>query len=344
MRLSSKESRIITRRVLLGVLAGSVALYTTPVYAGSSSGSDQLPAQTVIDQVADLSTDWLAADNVEVHEDGDKVDVNVAGSPSSGDFQVFANVGYGHLTTNLKEGEIKSNSTGVDLGLAKTIDTGNGGQLTFAPVIDYGHGKFDTYSNQWGKTGHGKTTYWAGGGMVRQSMQNGFYYEASLRYGRNKLEYTQQGWIGDDASAPVWSGHIHLGRQLKVDPQSILKVYGMYHHTHQKGLSLNKFGYKTSSSNSGRFRVGAKITRYTSKTQSFYSGLAYQYNHSSAADMYGNGWRVKGESEHGSSGMLELGWQIRQSARSTSALDINVTGWMGKQHGVTTGVKFKKVF
>ncbi len=341
MRLSCKDSRGITRNVLLGVLAGSVSLYAAPAYAGS--GGENVSAQTVINQVMDLSTDWLSVDNVEVKEDGDKVDVNVAGAPSSGDFQVFANVGYGHLNTNLNGGEIKSNSTGVNLGLAKTIDTA-GGRLTFAPVIDYGHGSFDIYSTQWGETGHGKNTYWAGGGMVRQSMKNGFYYEASLRYGRNKLESTQQGGFRDDASAPVWSGHIHVGRQLKVDPQSILKVYGIYHYTHQKGLTLNNFDYKTRSSNSGRFRVGVKITRYTSKTQSFYTGLAYQYDHSGAADTYGNGWSLKGESEYGSSGMLELGWQIRQSARSSSALDINVTGWMGKQHGVTTGVKFKKVF
>lgn len=348
MVLSSKENRTITRNVLLGVLAGSVALYTTPVYAGdneeSSSSTGGSPAQTVINQVTDLSMDWLAADTVEVNEDGDKVDVNVAGSPSSGEFQVFANMGYGHLTRDVKGGEVKSNSTGVDLGLAKTIESASGNKLTFAPVIDYGHGKFDSYSDQWGKTGHGKTNYVAGGGMVRKSMQNGFYYEGSLRYGRNKLDYTQEGWISDDASAPVWSGHLHVGRQLKVDPQSILKVYGMYHYTHQKGMDLNKFGYKMSSSNSGRARVGAKITRYKSKTQSFYSELAYQYDYSGAVDTYGNGWRMKGKSAHGSSGMLKLGWNIRQSARSSSALDVNVTGWVGKQHGVTAGVNFKTGF
>ena len=37
----------------------------------------------------------------------------------------------------------------------------------------------------------------------------------------------------------------------------------------------------------------------------------------------------------GGSGLLELGWQVKPSAHSPLTLDLGLTGWVGRQEGVT---------
>ena len=47
---------------------------------------------------------------------------------------------------------------------------------------------------------------------------------------------------------------------------------------------------------------------------------------------------------HGSSAMLELGWQVKPSERSSWMVDVGAVGWVGHQKGVAFQVQMKKAF
>ena len=41
----------------------------------------------------------------------------------------------------------------------------------------------------------------------------------------------------------------------------------------------------------------------------------------------------------GSSGMIELGWQVKPGKKNPMVIDLGVTGWVGKQRGITANVQ-----
>ena len=46
----------------------------------------------------------------------------------------------------------------------------------------------------------------------------------------------------------------------------------------------------------------------------------------------------------GSSGMIELGWQVKPGKKSPMEIDIGVAGWVGKQRGITANVQANWTF
>jgi hypothetical protein len=47
----------------------------------------------------------------------------------------------------------------------------------------------------------------------------------------------------------------------------------------------------------------------------------------------------------GSSGMLEVGWQVKPGSKNSPlTIDLGVTGWVGKQRGVTANLQANWTF
>ena len=84
---------------------------------------------------------------------------------------------------------------------------------------------------------------------------------------------------------------------------------------------------------SNRIRIGARYTHKINKMNSLYGGLAYQYEFGGEARAhYSMSGVAPSPSVKGSSGMLELGWQVKPGDGPVT-LDLGVTGWAGKQRG-----------
>ena len=92
--------------------------------------------------------------------------------------------------------------------------------------------------------------------------------------------------------------------------------------------------------------IGYRLTTRTSKISRIYTGLAYQYEHTGGitANYLSKNLSTKSAGNSGSSGMLELGWQIKPLKNNPWAVDINATGWVGHQRGVTATAKIQKSF
>ncbi len=224
-----------------------------------------------------------------------------------------------------------------NIGFAKEVKNGSG-KLLFGPMIEYGHGNYDSYLDD-GTTGSGTAQNYGIGMMARQTNDNGFYYEGSVRYGKVTSDYSSSNvWAGKDVSydnsAKYWGAHVGIGKLQKLGGDNAIDLYGKLFYTNQGSSSVNINGdtLDFSSVKSKRSRIGFRYIHGTSKVRSVYAGLAWQYEFDGAAYATANGLSTPSPSVKGSSGMLELGVLIAPKASPVS-FDLGVSGWTGKQKG-----------
>ena len=269
-------------------------------------------------------------------------------------WEIFANMGGGSLKFKGSDGShVDMTTQSINLGFARSLEQ-SAGKLTIAPIIDYVSGNYDSYL-EFGTHGSGKTRYIAGGLIARRMLDNGFYYEGSVRVGKVKTDFASDnidktgafGRVTYDTSATTLAGHLKIGKAFRLNKNNFLDVYGVYYHAHQNGMSADLSSgeyYNFSSANSGRFRIGYRLTTKVSKISKIYTGLAYQYEHLSGVTANYKTYSTPGAGESGSSGMLEVGWIIKPMKSSPVAVDINATGWIGHQRGITAMAKIQKSF
>ena len=237
---------------------------------------------------------------------------------------------------------------GINLavGFAKEVKNAQG-TLLFGPMVEYGAGKYTSHLDD-GTRGDGNTHYAGGGFFAKETQKNGFYYEGSLRAGRTTADYrsydlsgvtgTSDGHVSYDSSANYWGAHLGLGKILTLANGNTLDFYGKYFHarTGSDDVTLSSGEqYHFDAVESDTVRIGGRYTHPVSSTASIYAGLAYQYEFNGDARAHYKGMSTASPSIKGGSGLLELGWQVKPSAHSPLTLDLGLTGWVGRQEGVT---------
>ena len=263
------------------------------------------------------------------------------GAPAVRSFTPFAAFGGSSLRAE-SGSHVDTKGFGINVGFAKEFSNSQG-KLLFGPVVEYGGGKYDSYNND--VHGDGNSHYWGFGLMARQTNHDGFYYEGSVRFGRVTSDYSADLPTGVhasyDSASNYWAAHLGVGKVFATGKQDTVDAYLKYFYSHQGGddtditLSANG-GTNTQranfdSVNSNRIRIGARYTHKVNEMNSFYGGLAYQYEFGGEARAHYNGTATPSPSVKGSSGMLELGWQVKPGGPVT--IDLGVTGWAGKQKG-----------
>ena len=276
-------------------------------------------------------------------------------------YEPFMNNGFGHLKTKTGNGSyIKNNSATHDFGIARHFKREHG-VFTFAPTFTYSYGNYDAYLPS-GARGSGNQQYGAGGVIIRNFNNSGFYYEGSVRAGRSHAKYVTDDFpltghphMSYTTNAPILLGHLRVGNQWRLGKNNVLDVYGYYAYARQgsSDTELNVGNHVSfSSTDIGRLRTGYRLTSRLNAMSRLYTGLAFQYdNHSDGIS------RVEGiasnnlaDDQHmtygkdGSSGMLEIGWIFRPIKDNPWTIDMYATGWVGMQEGVTAMAKVKKAF
>lgn len=132
-----------------------------------------------------------------------------------------------------------------------------------------------------------------------------------------------------------------------MNKNNLLHVYGIYAHNHINGISANLSSgetYDFDSSDSGKFRIGYRLTTRVSGFSKLYTGLAFQYEFNGGTSAKYKNYSTAESEVKGASGMLELGWQLHANKKSAWVVDFNVTGWTGLQKGLIGSAKIKKSF
>ncbi len=263
----------------------------------------------------------------------------------SGGFNSFAAVAISKLRAN-SGSHVDTKGIGLNLGFAREIENKHG-KLLFGPVVEYGHGSYDSYQDN-GIKADGNTSYWGIGLLAKQTNNNGMYYEGSIRGGRVKADYDSDlssvTHASYDSTATYWAAHAGIGKLVDIGHDNTLDLYGKYFYSHTGGDSVTVHAtagdeqVSFSGVNSHRARIGARITHSINEKNAFYGGLGYQYEFSGDARATYNGGSTPSPSVQGSSGLFELGWQVKPG-KGPMAIDLGVTGWVGKQRGVTANLQ-----
>ena len=272
---------------------------------------------------------------------------NGGGDKSGGGFTPFA--AFGGAGFRAESGSyVDTRGFGLNVGFARELPNSQG-KLLFGPVVEYGGGSYDSYLEDANNThGEGGAHYFGVGIMARQVNHDGFYYEGSVRGGRVTSDYESNDIITTptrqkveyDSSSNYWAAHLGIGKAMNVGGSNTLDAYLRYFYSHQAGddatvkldgVDIDRASFDAVNSN--RIRIGARLTHKVNEMNSFYGGLAYQYEFSGEARAhFQDGTSPASPSVKGSSGMLELGWQVKPG-NGPMTLDLGVTGWAGKQRG-----------
>ena len=315
------------------------------------------PVLIVNNHIPELPKDLVDSFEETTGVDTDSQAKDVVDNISQHGYEIFFNMGGGHLKYKTGNGSyVKTNSGGYDLGFARKFQMSSS-VLTFAPVFEYGHASFDSYYPNVPNDikGYGHSIYTAGGFITRVINNSGFYYEGSLRGGRSDNRYASDDFLVSGnrthvdyhTEAPIFMGHIRIGNMLRMDRDNLLDIYGIYSYSRQNSSSTNLSSgehYNFSSVDSSRFKAGYRLTSRLSRISQLYSGLAYQYDTSADSTASNGSISTKSSGQSGSSGMLELGWLIKPLKNNPWVVDVNTTGWIGLQKGVTAMAKIKKAF
>ncbi len=300
-----------------------------------NAGADMLASQGFA-QAANA----VALEAAESKQDGAVADGKQTGvsAPSAGAFTPFA--AFGGSSLRAESGSyVDTKGFGLNIGFAREVSNSQG-KLLFGPLVEYGGGNYDSYLDD-GTHGEGGSHYWGIGIMARQVNHDGFYYEGSVRGGRVTSDYKSHlnnQDVSYDSASNYWAAHLGLGKVFEVGGNNTVDGYFKYFYSHQGGDDVTIHGsvsgdeqWNFDGVNSNRIRIGARLTHKVNEMNSFYGGLAYQYEFGGEARAHYNGGTTPSPSVKGSSGMLELGWQVKPGGPLT--LDLGVTGWAGKQRG-----------
>ena len=280
----------------------------------------------------------------------ERTEGDAAAAPRAGGFAPFAAVSIGKLRAE-SGSHVDNKGIGMNLGFAKEIEN-KSGKLLVGPVVEYGHGSYDSYQDN-GITADGKSSYWGIGVIAKQTNNNGFYYEGSIRGGRTKSDYSSDNvkpgtHVSYDSSATYWAAHLGVGKLADIGHDNTLDYYGKYFYSHTGSDSTYLNGANETANfdavNSHRIRLGARLTHALNEKNKIYGGLAWQYEFKGdARATYSVSGEAPSPSVKGSSGMIELGWQVKPG-KSPMTIDIGVTGWVGKQRGITANLQANWTF
>ena len=260
------------------------------------------------------------------------------GAPVISSFTPYAALGGSSMRAE-SGSHVDTKGFGLNVGFAREIANSQG-KLLFGPLVEYGGGKYDSYLDN-GTHGDGGSHYWGIGLMARQINHDGFYYEGSIRGGRVNSDYSggfNNQTVKYDSTSSYFAAHVGLGKVKSIGHNNTLDGYMKYFFSHQGGDNVTMHGsvsgdesWSFDSVNSHRLRLGARLTHRINDRNSFYGGLAYQYEFGGEATAHYNGGSTPSPSVKGGSGMLELGWQVKPGG--PVSIDFGVTGWIGKQRG-----------
>ncbi|MDO4202963.1 MAG: autotransporter outer membrane beta-barrel domain-containing protein [Selenomonadaceae bacterium] len=264
------------------------------------------------------------------------------GAPAPAGFTPFAAVGANNMRYNTGS-HVDSKGWGINVGMAREL-TYKKSVLTIAPLIEYGRSSYDSYLDS-GTHGSGKQQFLGVGAVVRQDFAKGAYVEGSLRAGRMKGDYNSGDLNASYDTASNYLGlHLGVGKILKLDKKNKLDIYGKLFYTKQGSddvtLSTGAV-YNLESIDSFRTRLGARWTAELAKNSNLYVGLAWDHEFDSNARATYKGFSTPTPSMKGDSGLLELGWQVKPKETSPLSINLNLTGWCGKQKGVQFGAGFE---
>lgn len=246
---------------------------------------------------------------------------------------------------------IKTYGSTTQIGFGMQREKANG-TVTFAPFMEYGVGKYSSLVDS-SVRGDGDIHNFGGGMLVRYDTNTGAYYEGALRVGRISGDYRGVFTVGGpqavsfDSDATYVTAHAGVGYVKPLSDTTTLDTYGTYFYSHTGGdtvrLSTGET-YDFDAVDSHRLRVGTRYTKDFSNHHAVYAGLGVENEFDGEAIAYYDGASTPSPRLKGTSGLIELGLSHNVGKARSTYQQIGVTGWFGRERGITAHANFGWVF
>ena len=265
-------------------------------------------------------------------------------------YQVWAGMGGSALRTE-SGSHVDIRAGNFSLGWARQ-DTAKTGQILFTPFVEYGRGSYDSYIDDETNTtvhGSGTVSHFGLGLLARLDTAHGLWYEGSIRGGRATSDY--RGIFGGtevtyDGSNTYYAAHLGIGKDIRLKGKDTITPYLRYFYAHQNGMTATLSSgevYDFGSVDSQRVRVGFRYTHTVSEGNTFYAGLAWEYEFGGEATATYQACSAPSPSLKGSSGTLELGYRFAPKGQPLT-YDLRVTGGQGIRRGFIGGAHINWAF
>ncbi len=263
-------------------------------------------------------------------------------------------IGFGVISGGSSRYDIGShvNVDGVSLmtGLAWNAQL-ESNRLILAPFFEAGWGNYDSYnafSNAPSVKGSGNTDYYGGGLLARYDLMEGsltgLYAEGSLRAGRSSTDFSSNDMSDPssgqrasyDSSSAYYGAHAGLGYVFPLTEKISMDIFTKYLWAHQNSDSVTVVNDPVTfkSSDSHRWRNGARINFLVTEHFSPYVGAAYEYEFDGKEKATAYGYDINTPSLKGGSGLFELGMRVNPGANNNLSLYLAVQGYAGVREGV----------
>jgi outer membrane autotransporter protein len=289
----------------------------------------------------------------------------------------FAGIDGAWLRVENDHSHIEMDSVNVIAGYAvKTRREGNDGKpdssFLWGGFIDIGQGNYDTYDEFSHVAdgaipdihGDGTLRSYGLGLMARKEWANGLRLEGSLRAGKLENEFTAVNYLGADnvpmsyeTDTPYFGAHVGIARTFKLaNPSNEIDLRLRYYWDRQGGETvvlpsgeMVEFG----GDDSRRLRFGARYTHEDDHLRRWYIGAAVEHEfagnvHGRTGNfnlpLYDNLYDLHSESLEGTTGIAELGVDIRPFKDRNFSLATGIQGYFGKYRGVSAGIRFEWEF
>ena len=246
---------------------------------------------------------------------------------------------------------VDTNGLNANLGFVHQ-DYAQGHTDTIMPFIEYGNGNYTSHLDD-GARADGDQHYVGAGLLLRRDQTDGLYYETMLHAGRLNGDFKGliEGYQASyDSSSTYVGAMLGLGKLVPAGKNATYDYYGKVFWNHlasdtaQVHSALGTANYHFDTIDSYRTRLGLRWTRHLNQAQSFYAGLAWDYEWKGDAHAQYRTFDTPSPSTKGSSAMLELGWQSKMDKNHDWGADLHVTGWAGTQRGVTYSATVSRAF
>ena len=273
----------------------------------------------------------------------------VAYGEETGGFAPYASIG-GFNLRHETGSYVDTNGMAANLGFARQYER-DGYVDTLMPFFEYGRSDYTSHLDD-GARGDGDQHYTGGGILYRRDRDDGLHYEAMIRAGRLSGDF--KGNIDGihasyDSDASYIAAEAGPGKIVSRENTS-LHYYGKFFYTRLGSDSTvihnsqEDNSYDFDSINSYRTRLGVRWTKEINKKESCYAGIGWAYEFDSDARASWRNFNTPTPTMEGSSGFLELGWKSKMTKDNPWAADFNLTGWAGKQRGITYTLGVSRAF
>ena len=269
-----------------------------------------------------------------------------AGGASSGGFTPYAAIG-GNSMRYETGSYVDSDGWGINVGFSRKLRYEKH-TLTLAPLVEYGKANYASHLDD-GTRGDGSNQFLGIGCIVRDEQNDGMYYEGSRRVGRMKGDYRGEANSSYDTASNYLGFHAGIGKVFKYQDNK-LDIYGKFFWSRQGGDDVvitsdsGAANYTFDAINSYRMRIGTRWTQQIATRQAVYMGAAWDYEFDSEARAHYMGMSTPSPTMKGASGMLELGLEQEATKDNPFGADVGVTGWCGKQRGISFNAGFSWAF